>query len=162
MGTEPNLIDAGANEIAAAPGVLCWLELDAGLAAPVRPVQPEVERIAESRRASAATGIAFLPVEFACVARFPAQPNRLFMFEFFIAAIVVCAKRWDLLSLWTFKGQGSEPAPCRKVRREATGRATTILRGPPNWICLDPAQSMGRLLILQSSWRFPRCWNPPK
>jgi hypothetical protein len=73
-----------------------------------------------------------LPVEFSCVARFPAQPKPSFMFEFFIAAIVVWAKRWDLLSQWTFKGQGSEPAPFRKVRREAAGRATTILRGPPN------------------------------
>jgi len=160
MGTEPNLIDAGASEIAAAPGVLCWLE--PVLPAPVRPVQPEVERIAETRRASAATGTAFLPVEFAGVARFPAQPNRLYMFEVFIAAIVVCAKQWDLLSQWTFEGQGSEPAPCRQVRREAAGRATTTLHGPPNWICLDPVQSMGRLPILQSSWRFPRCWNPPK
>jgi hypothetical protein len=130
MGTEPNLIDAGASEIAAAPGVLCWL--DAGLAAPVRPMHPEVERTADNRRASAATGIAFLPVEFACVARFPAQSNRLFMFEVFIAAIVVGAKRWDLLSQWTFEGQGSEPAPFGQVRREAPGRATTILRGPPN------------------------------
>lgn len=132
MGTEPNLIDAGASEIAAAPGVLCWLELVAGLAAPVRPIQPEVERIAERRRASAAAGIAFLPVEFAGVARFPAQPNRLFMFEVFIAAIVVCAKQWDLLSQWTFEVQGSEPAPCRQVRREAAGRAMTTLHGPPN------------------------------
>lgn len=91
MGTEPNLMDAGASEIAAAPGVLCWL--DAGLAAPVRPVQPEVEMMAESRRASAVTGIAFLPVEFACIARFPAQRNPSFMLEVFIAAIVVAAKR---------------------------------------------------------------------
>ena len=91
MGTEPNLMDAGASEIAAAPGVLCWL--DAGLAAPVRPIHPEVERIAENRRASAATGIAFLPVEFSCVARFPAQRKPSFMLEVFIAAIVVAAKR---------------------------------------------------------------------
>jgi hypothetical protein len=104
------LIDAGANEIAAAPGVLCWLE--AGFAAPVSPTQPEVERMAENRRASAAKGVAFLPVEIACAARFPAQWNCLFVFEVFIAAIVVGAKRWDLLSQWTFKGQGSEPAPC--------------------------------------------------
>jgi len=160
MATEPNLIDAGANEIPPAPGVLCWI--DAGLAAPVRPIHPEVDRIADNRRASATTGIAFLPVEFPRVARFPAQPNRLFMYEFFIAAIVVWAKRWDLLSQWTFKGQGSEPAPCRRVRREAAGRATTALHVPPNWNCLNRAQSTGRLLIPQSSWRFPRCWSPPK
>lgn len=73
MGTEPNLIDAGASEIAAAPGVFCWL--DPVLAAPVRPVQPEIERMAENRRASAATGIAFLPVKFHCDARFSAQRN---------------------------------------------------------------------------------------
>lgn len=56
-GTEPKLTDAGATEIVAAPGAVCWL--DAGLGALVRPMQPEMVRIAEKRRARAAAEIAF-------------------------------------------------------------------------------------------------------
>lgn len=74
--TEPKLTDAGAIEIAAAPGVLGGLE--AGLDAPVRPMQPVLTRSAENRRARAATGIAFLPVEFVCGARFAAPTHHSF------------------------------------------------------------------------------------
>ena len=71
--TEPNLIDAGSTEIVAAPGVPCWPE--PGLAAPVRPVQPELDRIVKRRRARAAKGIAFLPKEFVSAAYFRVSPN---------------------------------------------------------------------------------------
>ena len=54
-------------------GEVGWL--DAGLDAPVKPVQPELERIAESRRARAAKGIAFLPKEFVVVAYIRVSPN---------------------------------------------------------------------------------------
>ncbi len=137
MATEPKLTDDGATEIVAAPGVLCWL--DAGLDAPIRPMQPELDRIAESRRARAATGIAFLPVEFACVARFPAPPNHSFILNVFIHAIVLCGKREGLLSQRTFKGQGKKPAPRGRVRREGADRTSIPLFGPPNWIRLCPA-----------------------
>jgi len=63
-------------EIVAAPGVLGWF--DAGLDALVRPMQPVFARSAENRRARAATGIAFLPVEFVCGAYFSAPTNHSF------------------------------------------------------------------------------------
>ena len=93
MGTEPKLIDAGATEIVAVAGVLCWL--DAALGAPVSAVQPELDRIAESRRTRAATGSAFLPVELVCAAHFRAVPDHSFICIFFIAPIVVWGKRED-------------------------------------------------------------------
>jgi hypothetical protein len=135
------LTDAGASEIVAAAGVVCWL--DAGLDAPVRPMQPELERIAERRRARAATEAAFRPVEFACVARFPAPPNQSFalkgFMKFFIKTIVLWAEQEGLLSQRTFKGQGSKPEPRVLAWREAADRLAAIVRGPPNWIRLDPA-----------------------
>ena len=73
MPTEPNLIDEGATEIVAAPGVFC--RLDAGLCAPVSPMQPELDRVAKRRRTRAAKGIAFLSAEFISVAHFSAPPN---------------------------------------------------------------------------------------
>jgi len=132
--TEPKLTDDGATEIVAVPGVVCWL--DAGLDAPVRPMQPELNRSAESRRARAATGSAFRPVEFACVARFPAPPNQSFILNFFvncfIKAIVLWGKRTGLLSQRTFEGQGRKPEPGIQMRREAAGRLPTASCGPPN------------------------------
>jgi hypothetical protein len=95
-GTEPKPTDAGATEIVAAPGVVCWL--DAGLDALVRPMQPELIRIAKNRRARAATEIAFWPVEFACSAHFSAPRNHSFRLNFFIAAIVEFGKKRGLLS----------------------------------------------------------------
>ncbi len=89
--TEPKLTDAGATEIVAAPGVLG--RLDAVLGALVSPVQPEMDRIAKSRRTRVATGIAFLPVERACVAYFPAPPKPSFILELFIETIVICGTR---------------------------------------------------------------------
>ena len=138
--TEPNLIDAGSTEIVAAPGVPCWPE--PGLVAPVSPMQPELDRIAKNRRTRAAKEIDFLPAEFPSAAYFRAPPSH-FMYLFFIAAIVVCGPRRGLLSQWTFMGQGSEPAPHIQVRREAAGRAPTILRGPSNWIQLNRAPIYG-------------------
>lgn len=114
----------------APPDVLCWL--DVGLAAPVSPMQPEVVRIAEKRRARTATEMAFLPVEFVCVARFSAPTNHTFRFNFFIAAILLSEKQAGLLSLWTFIGQGDKPTPGTQVRREAAGRTPITLCGPPN------------------------------
>ncbi len=162
--TEPKPTAAGASEIVASAGVVCWL--DAGLLeAPVRPMQPEQDRIAENRRARAAAEIAFLSVEFFCVARFPAPPVQSFVlkffFEFLIKAIVLWAEREGLLSQWTFEGQGWKPAPGTQVRREAAGRMPTALSGPPNSIRLNSAQSMGRWLKLRPSQRFPRRWNRP-
>jgi hypothetical protein len=93
MLTDPNLIDAGANEIVSAPAVFCWL--DAGLRAPVSPMQPELDRIAKSRRTKAATGIVFMPAELIIAAHFRALLNHSFMVNFFITAIVVCRKRGD-------------------------------------------------------------------
>ena len=100
--TWPKLTDAGATEMAAAPGVFGWLE--AGLVAPVSPMQPELLRIAKRRRTRAAKGIAFLPTELASVAHFSAPRNH-FIHLFFIAAIVVCGEQCGLLSLRTLKGQ---------------------------------------------------------
>ena len=71
--TRPKLTDDGATEIAAAPGALCWFE--AGLVAPVSPMQPELDRVAKRRRTRAAKGIAFLSAEFISVAHFSAPPK---------------------------------------------------------------------------------------
>jgi hypothetical protein len=60
----------------AAPGVVGWL--DAGLDALVRPMQPVFVRRAENKRARAATGTAFLPMEFVCGAHFSAPTNHSF------------------------------------------------------------------------------------
>lgn len=125
-------MDDGASEIVATPGVVCWLE--AGLEAPVRPMQPELDRIAESRRARAATGTTLLPVRFGCAAFFRAPLPSIFDFihDCFINAIVLCRDREGLLSRWTFKGQGSKPEPIMLLRREAAGLLPPVFRGPPN------------------------------
>lgn len=102
--TEPKLTDAGATEIVAAPGVLCWF--DAALDTPVSPMQPELDRMAKSRRTRAATGIALLHAELACVARLPAQPNHSFIFKCFIEAIVVRGKREDYCPNGHLKDRG--------------------------------------------------------
>lgn len=148
--TEPKLTDAGATDIVAAPGVFCWPE--GGLDALVRPMQPELHRIAENRRARAATGIAFRPVEFARVARFSAWPDDSFIPNFFITMIVSGEKREGLLSHWTFKGQGKEPAPDGRVRREAAGRTSISLRGPPNWIRVDSVPIYG--MVAETSFEL--------
>jgi hypothetical protein len=86
--TEPKLIDAGATEIVAAPGVVCWLDEVLGVLA--IPVQPEMHRMAKSGRARPAKGIAFLAMERAAVVYFPAPLNRSFNTWSLIAAIVSC------------------------------------------------------------------------
>lgn len=83
IATDPKRIDAGANEIVAAVVVPCWPE--PGLEALVRPMQPEMESVEESRRIRAATGTAFPPVESARSARSRTRPNHLFMSKRFIA-----------------------------------------------------------------------------
>src|SRR5258708_39173724 len=83
IATAPKRRDAGANEIAAAVAVLCWPE--PGLEALVRPMQPEMESVEESRRIRAATETAFVPVESARSARSRARPNHLLMSKRFIA-----------------------------------------------------------------------------
>jgi hypothetical protein len=140
MATEPNLIDAGATEIVVAPGVLCWL--DAALGALVSPIQPELDKIAESRRTRAATGIAFLPAELGCVARFSAPADQSSILRFFIAPIVVCGKWEDYCPNVHLKDRG-EPAPDTQLWREAAGRSPAILDSPPNSIRFNPARIYG-------------------
>jgi hypothetical protein len=86
--TDPKLIDAGATEIVAAPDGVCWLDEVLGVLA--IPVQPEMDRVAKSRRARPAKGIALLAMERACVVYFPTPLNRSFTNSFLIAAIVSC------------------------------------------------------------------------
>jgi hypothetical protein len=139
--TWPKLTEAGTTEIVAAPGVLCWF--DANLDAPVNPMQPELDRIAKSRRIRAATGIAFWHTEFIHVARFIETSNHGLILNLFIHAIVVWPKKGGLLSHWTFIGQVREPAPRESAQREAASRTPTLLRGPPNSIGLGPATIYG-------------------
>jgi hypothetical protein len=91
--TAPKLTDAGSTVIVAAPGVLCWP--DATLGAPVSPMQPELDRMAKSRRPRAATEIARLTAELALVERASAHSNRSFIGMHFIKVIVVRDKRGD-------------------------------------------------------------------
>jgi hypothetical protein len=86
--TDPKLIDAGATEIVAAPGVVCWLDEVLGVLA--IPVQPEMDRMAKSGRARPAKRIAFFPLERTRVVYFPTPPNRSLAPWFLIAAIVNC------------------------------------------------------------------------
>lgn len=141
IATEPKPTDAGATDIVATPGVLCWLE--GGLDALVRPMQPELNRITVNKRDRAATGIAFLPVDIACVARCPAPPNHSFILNFIIAAIVLCGKREGLLSQSTFEGQGKKPAPGGRLQGEAAGRALISVHSPLNWNRPDAAPIYG-------------------
>ena len=61
MGTSPKLIDAGATETPAAVLGLFWLDPAFGLLA--TPVQPEMERIANTAKIKRANGIALFPLE---------------------------------------------------------------------------------------------------
>jgi hypothetical protein len=88
--TLPNLIAAGATEIAVDPVGLEALDVVL-LGSPVSPVQPEMERIAMNKSNRAATGIAFVPADRACFARLTEQLNDSYVYEFFIAVIVVGA-----------------------------------------------------------------------
>ena len=81
------MIDAGATEMVAVPGAVCWLVVVL-LVAPVSPMQPEVERIAINRKTRAAAEPAFRSAELPCLAPYIARRNRSYVVEFFIAAIV--------------------------------------------------------------------------
>ena len=80
--TEPNLIDDGATAMVALPVELA--ELDEALGAPVRPVQPEMVRIAKDKSNRVATEIAFVPAERAFSARFAEFLNESYVFEVLI------------------------------------------------------------------------------
>jgi hypothetical protein len=80
--TEPNLIDDGATEtVPLAAGLAV---LDEALGAPVRPVQPEVVRIAKDKSNRVATEIAFVPAERAFSARFAEFLNESYVLEVLI------------------------------------------------------------------------------
>jgi hypothetical protein len=104
MATEPKLIDTGATEIVAAAGVLGWF--DEAFGALVTPVQPELDRIAKSRRTIAAIGVAFWPVERTCAVHFRAPLTPSFIFRYFIAAIVNCGTRRDYCPYGHIKYRG--------------------------------------------------------
>ena len=91
-GTSPNLIDAGAKERVEAPALS---GLNAVLVPPTIPVQPEIDRIAKSKRTRVAKGIDFFPKEHTCIAHFHARSNQLLLPNLSIAPIVVCGTRRD-------------------------------------------------------------------
>jgi bacteriorhodopsin len=72
-------------------GVFCWVV--AVLGALAIPVQPEMDRIAKSRRARQAAGIAFLAMERAGVMYFAMPLDLSFIPWLLIAAIVNCGTR---------------------------------------------------------------------
>ena len=80
--TEPNLIDDGATETVALPVELDVL--DEALDAPVRPMQPEVVRIAKNKSNRVAIEIAFVPAERAFSARFAEFLNESYVLEVLI------------------------------------------------------------------------------
>jgi hypothetical protein len=80
--TKPNLIDEGATETVALPVELA--ELDEALDAPVRPMQPDVVRIAKNKSNRVATEIAFVPAERAFSARFTEFLNESYVLEVLI------------------------------------------------------------------------------
>jgi hypothetical protein len=91
--TDPKLIDAGATEMSAAPGVVCWP--DPGFEALVKPMQPEVKTVAQIRSARETGKIGLLHAGAVGVACF-AAPEKYFIAEkLFISAILVCGTKWD-------------------------------------------------------------------
>ena len=68
------------------PGVTCWF--DGMLGAPAIPAQPEIDTITKSRITRAATGIAFLPIEYAGVAHQRTPQNPSFIHTNFTVSIV--------------------------------------------------------------------------
>jgi len=105
--------------VAGGVGVLCWL--DAVLGALVTPVQPAMDRIAKSRRTRPATGIACLPVERTSAADFRAPLNSSFVLRIFIASYCELRNAMRLLSQWTYKVQGKEPAPSTRCLEGSRG-----------------------------------------
>jgi hypothetical protein len=101
----PKPIDDGPTEIIAAD----WL--DPGLDALVRPMQPKLGRITESRRIQMPARIDFFRVAHMYIARFLAPRKHSLLPKFFITAIVGCRGRGKLLSQRTLMVQGGEPAP---------------------------------------------------
>ncbi len=160
--TVPKLIDAGATEIAAAPEVGALCEPDAGLGAVVNPVQPEMERIAKSKRSRAAAEIAFKSTKRACGVFFSAPSNNWPNLEFVIAAIVVCGPGGDYCpdGHLTYRGGNLHlPHAFGGKRRSAPGLLRASRRIGFGRI---PPQSKGRSLRLRSNKRFPRRWNQRK
>jgi len=102
-GTVPKLRDAGATEIEAGAAVL-WLFV-AVFAEPVKPVHPEVERVAKIRSARKATDEAFFQVESVCVAIFPAALNRSIAVVFCMNAILIRGGGGTYCSAGQLKGR---------------------------------------------------------
>lgn len=110
-GTEPKSMEAGATEIVAAPPVVCpFKEV---LDPTAIPVQPENDRNVKRIRISAAKEIGFLCAsrKRAWIAYFSAPANTSFLAKLFIFKDCGLQLAKKLLTLGTFKGQGSAPAP---------------------------------------------------
>src|SRR5579863_9236705 len=124
-------------------------------------MQPELERIAENKRARAERGIIFLPVELACIARFSARPNHSFMLRYFIHASVLGGKQEGLLSQRTSEGRDYQ---------HSAGGCGGKRRAEPRFPCAArrigfariPPQSTGWWRKLRSSWSSLRRRNQPR
>ena len=100
--TDPKFTDAGATEIAAAEGADVEL---AGFDAPVSPIHPEIERVAQSKKSSAASRAGLRLFEVSRGARASAPPHITRMNVLFIARIVLGGKKSTLLYARTDEGQ---------------------------------------------------------
>ena len=96
-------------------------------------MQPEVDRIAKSKRNRVRQQeIAFLPVEFAFASAFPRAAEPVYSCLNFSSGRLWCeATQWELLSQWTFKGQGKTCTSQTGAEGNGGPRSTTVLRGPP-------------------------------
>jgi hypothetical protein len=99
--TEPKFTVAGDTEIAAAAGVDKGLD---GFAAPVTPIQPEIDRVAQSNRKGAVKRVRLRLFECVRDTRTSVRPCILPMN--FIAGIVLCGWKTKLLYARTDEGQG--------------------------------------------------------
>ena len=102
IATDPKFTEAGDTDNSAAAGVVEEL---AGLEAPVNPMQPEMERVAQSRRSSAARRAGLRLFEVSRGARISAPPHITRLNVLSIAWIVRGGKKTALLYARTDEGQ---------------------------------------------------------
>jgi len=133
-------MDAGATDIVAGPGVGCWLD---SLFGPLtRPIQPEMERVANSKRRKEASARVVWTADFARVAHSFGSRHHFFKQLFFTPAIVVCGAEGNYCTDGHLWDRGTH-LPLATGAEGKMGRVGISLRGPPNLIHITRGQVYG-------------------